>query len=86
MGRYWWEEHKNKLYDQRKIYLQIEENRLRMKVEEERQEKEAVNEVMLLRRMPWLRTVYKARLLRIAAMEEEIDGAVCATRHSQFVR
>eukprot|EP00598_Pedospumella_elongata_P009708 CAMPEP_0184992914 /NCGR_PEP_ID=MMETSP1098-20130426/43134_1 /TAXON_ID=89044 /ORGANISM="Spumella elongata, Strain CCAP 955/1" /LENGTH=258 /DNA_ID=CAMNT_0027518637 /DNA_START=111 /DNA_END=887 /DNA_ORIENTATION=+ len=90
MGRYWWEEHKNKLYDKRKEYTRDEEKRLRLKEEEERKEKEVVNEEMVLRRMgyvryycmPWMRHVYKARLLRIAVMEEELDQAY-ASKHTR---
>ena len=84
LGLRWWEEHKTMLEEKRDVLRQVELKLLREKAKIEEQEKETVSEEMIRYKMgyfkyyfmPWRRGVYKARILRIVAIEREIDAII----------
>lgn len=81
LGERWWEAHKAVLADARKEVIAKEAERYRLKEKADEKAKEVVSEDMLRNRMgfvkfylmPWMRAKEKNRLLRIVAIEEELD-------------
>lgn len=81
LGLRWWEAHKTMLEERRDALRQEELKTLREKTKMEHLENEVVSDEMIQYRMgyfsyhfmPWRRSAYKARILRIAAIEREID-------------
>mmetsp|Transcript_65125 Transcript_65125/g.114896 ORF Transcript_65125/g.114896 Transcript_65125/m.114896 type:complete len:179 (-) Transcript_65125:317-853(-) len=80
LGEYFWENHKAKLIDHRTETLMEQEKALKLRRKMEVKSKELVNEEMLKQRMgykyylfPWKRGQEKARMMRIAVLEQELD-------------
>lgn len=84
LGESWWENHKAKLAEERQERRDREQAALLKKEKAEKKEKEIVSEEMIRQRMgifkyylmPWQRAKEKARILRIAAIEGDLDRAV----------
>lgn len=89
LGEYFWENHKAKLIDQRTETLLEQEKALKLRRKMEVKSKELVSEEMVKQRMgykyylfPWMRGIEKARMLRIAALEQELDKTY-STRYTR---
>lgn len=90
LGETWWENHKANLIDQRQHKRDQEQAELLRKEKAAAKEKdqEIVNDDMLLQRMgmfkfylmPWLRAKEKARILKIAAIEHDLDRGLTKMR------
>ena len=87
LGEYFWENHKAKLIDHRTETLLEQEKALKLRRKMEVKSKELVNEEMLKQRMgykyylfPWQRGTEKARMMRIAVLEQELDKTY-STKH-----
>lgn len=81
LGESWWETHKASLIDDRQERRDKEQATLVRKEKAAAKDKELVNDDMIRQRMgwfkfyamPWLRAKEKARILKIAAIEAELD-------------
>lgn len=81
LGELWWETHKAYLVETKDKRKALEMAELAKKKKEEAKEKEIVSDEMIQKRMgffkyhlmPWLRATEKNRILKIAAIEHEID-------------
>jgi hypothetical protein len=88
LGETWWEIHKANLSDARQGRRDREQADLLSKEKAEIKNREIVSDEMLLNRMgffkyylmPWLRAKEKARILRIAALESELDRGLAKMR------
>jgi len=87
LGEYFWENHKAKLIDHRTETLLEQEKALKLRRKMEVKSKELVNDDMLKQRMgykyylfPWKRGTEKARMMRIVALEQELDKTY-STKH-----
>jgi len=87
LGEGWWEAHKATLVDARTLFRDRELADLVRKEKAAAKEKELVNDDMLKQRMgiryyvmPWLRAKEKARILKIAAIEAELDKNMQSVR------
>lgn len=80
LGDRWWEAHKADLADARRAALLVEEQRLRSAHKALAKQSEVVSTDMIKHRlgwkyyvMPWLRAREKTKILRIVAMEDDLD-------------
>ena len=81
-GEQWWEPHKANLADQKHMIRAKELAALRLREKEEAAANEVVSDEMIQKRMgifkyylmPWLREKEKQRILKIAAIESELDA------------
>lgn len=88
LGETWWENHKAKLVEERQNRRDKEQAELLRKEKAAAKEKEVVNDEMIMQRMgivkfylmPWLRAKEKARILKIAAIESELDRGLAKMR------
>lgn len=88
LGETWWENHKAKLVDERNNKLLAEHAALLKKEKAEAKDKEIVSDEMIKQRMgfikyylmPWQRDKEKARILKIAAIENDLDNTLAKMR------
>jgi hypothetical protein len=81
LGELWWDSHKANLVEERLEKKAVEMAQLVKKERAEEKEAEVVTDDMIRKRMgvfkyylmPWQRPFAKARILRIAAIEDELD-------------
>lgn len=81
-GEQWWEPHKAILNEQKEKIKEKELAELKLREKEEAEENAVVSDEMIQKRMgifkyylmPWLREKEKARIMKIAAIESELDG------------
>lgn len=88
LGELWWETHKAGLIDARTRDLEKQHADLVRREKAAAKDKELVNDDMLRQRMgvkyylmPWRRGTEKARILKIAAIEAELDKNIAMLRH-----
>ena len=88
LGETWWEQHKAGLVDARNRDLERQHADLVRKEKAAAKDKELVNDDMLKQRMgikyylmPWTRAKEKARIMKIAAIEAELDKNIAMLRH-----
>jgi len=82
LGSLWWEAHKASLVDTKEKRKEAEIEALKRKQKEQAAELESVNDEVVLKRMgyfkfylmPWLRAQERARIAKIAAIENELDN------------
>jgi len=88
LGETWWENHKAKLQDDRQERRDKEQAALLKKEKAAIKEKEVVSDEMIMQRMgfikyylmPWRRAQEKARILKIAAIESDLDRGLAKMR------
>jgi hypothetical protein len=88
LGETWWETHKANLADERQGRRDREQAELLRKEKAAIKDKEVVSDEMIQQRMgffkyylmPWLRAKEKARILKIAAIENELDRNLAKMR------
>ena len=88
LGERWWEAHKADLADARRTALIVEEQRLRSAHKALAKQSEVVSDDVIRHRlgwkyylMPWTRAKEKARIMKIAAIEAELDKNIAMLRH-----
>jgi hypothetical protein len=88
LGETWWENHKALLAEDRQERRDKEQAALMKKEKAAAKEKEVVSDEMIKQRMgfvkyylmPWLRAKEKARILKIAAIESDLDRTIAKMR------
>ena len=88
LGETWWEYHKANLVEARDEIRRKELAELARKEKAAAKDKEIVSDDMILQRMgyfryycmPWLRAKEKARILKIAAIENDLDRGLAKMR------
>lgn len=86
-GEYWWTNHKLRMHEEAEAKRKREEAERSRLAKQAENEKELQTEMMLKRRMgikyylmPWKIAAERARLLRIAAIEDEMDQVRTQTK------
>ncbi len=82
LGSFWWEAHKANLVETKEKRKEQEIADIKRKQKEHATEMETVNDDVVLKRMgivkyyfmPWLRAQERARIAKIAAIENELDN------------
>jgi hypothetical protein len=87
LGTYWWETHKAQMLDQKEEHIkQIKAaEKLKLRATEVSKEADMLNTIKLrlgirYYLMPWLIAIEKKKLLRIAAIEQELDVMTSGNR------